>query len=181
MPIAVSACLAGHLCRYDGKYQGVPLLEEMVLLGQAVPLCPETAGGLGVPRVPAERRGQSVVDREGADVTERFELGAKRCAEQAARLGCTAAVLKARSPSCGRGLIYDGSFQKRLAAGDGVFAEKLRLLGIPLYTEEDFPPVSGCVGKAPAGDQDGQCAMDGAAPERNANLCAVAAEAGELA
>ncbi len=139
MPIAVSACLAGFLCRYDGKYQGVPFLEDMVRLGIAVPVCPETAGGLGVPRIPSERRGGRVVSREGKDVTEYFERGAQICAEEAARLGCSAAVLKARSPSCGRGLIYDGTFRKMLVQGDGVFCEKLRLLGIPLYTEEDFP------------------------------------------
>ena len=92
-----------------------------------------------MPRVPCERRGYRVVTRNGDDKTVFFARGAKACAEEAARLGCTAAVLKARSPSCGRGCIYDGSFTKTRISGDGLFTEKLRLLGIPLYTKEDFP------------------------------------------
>ena len=138
-PWVVSECLAGAPCRYDGGDNLVPEIRAMVDRGEAVAVCPETLGGLPTPRVPSERRGDGrVVSRAGDDVTEAFAAGAERAMALCRAAGCVGAVLKARSPSCGRGVIYDGSFTGRLVPGNGVFAQMLLDAGIPVMTEEAF-------------------------------------------
>ena len=137
--ILVSACLLGVPCRYDGKSvpcEGVIRLKERA---QLVPVCPEQLGGLATPRTPAERRGESVVTRDGRDVTAQYRRGAQEALRLARLFGCAKAILKSRSPSCGCGLIYDGSFSGVLTEGDGVFAQKLRERGVPVYGESDIP------------------------------------------
>ena len=127
MNILVSACLLGTPCRYDGTGKLEPALERLRTQGHTlVPVCPEVLGGLPTPRPPAERQSDGqVVTREGGDVTAEYRAGAG--GPWAARAhGCTLAVLKERSPSCGRGQIYDGTFSHldprlrggRPAAGD---------------------------------------------------------------
>lgn len=103
-----------------------------------MPLCPEVLGGLGVPRLPCERQGERLLDCQGNDHTKAFTAGALRAMDIARRLGCGGAILKARSPSCGVGNIYDGTFSRRLIPGDGVFTEILRAAGFELFTEEDL-------------------------------------------
>ena len=136
--LIVSKCLAGEPCRYDGRDNLVPEIRALVETGRALAVCPEVLGGLPTPRVPSECRGGRVVNARGADVTEAFERGAARAMELCRRNGCTAAVLKARSPSCGKGMIYDGSFTGTLVPGSGVFARELLRAGIPVLTEEEF-------------------------------------------
>ncbi|MBR6120581.1 MAG: DUF523 domain-containing protein [Oscillospiraceae bacterium] len=138
--ILLSACLAGVPCRYDGASRGAPELMRLALAGEAVLVCPEVLGGLPVPRCPSERQPDgSVKNRAGADVTAQYRLGAERALAVCKARGCGCAVLKARSPACGRGQIYDGSFSGRLIPGDGVLAAALLEAGIPVYTEEDCP------------------------------------------
>lgn len=137
--IAVSACLLGHCCKYDGGHnrnqQVLDFLERQGL--EAVAVCPETAGGLPRPRPPAEIQPDGrVVDNTGRDVTSQFVLGAKKELDRVMEAGCTLAVLKAKSPSCGVGQVYDGSFTGKLAPGDGVFAAKLRQAGLRLWSEK---------------------------------------------
>ena len=138
MRILVSACLLGCACRYDGA--GKPC-EQVRALGKKhvlIPVCPEQAGGLPTPRLPAEIRGNSVVRRDGQDVTAQYRRGA----EEAVRLydleQCDLAVLKARSPSCGSGAVYDGTFSGRLTPGDGVTARLLKAHGVRVLSEEDL-------------------------------------------
>ena len=107
--------------------------------GRAVPLCPEVLGGLETPRSPCERVGERVMNRDGQDVTLAFERGAAKATEIARKQGCTAAIIKSRSPSCGFGRIYDGSFSHVFCAGDGVWAAMLRDEGFDLYSEESLP------------------------------------------
>ncbi|MCR5825536.1 MAG: DUF523 domain-containing protein [Oscillospiraceae bacterium] len=137
-PLLVSRCLAGEPCRYDGKDNLVPAVRAMVERGEAVAVCPEVLGGLPTPRVPSERQPDGrVLNRQGEDVTDAFVRGAA-CAMALCRAqGCTGAILKARSPSCGCGTIYDGSFTGTRVAGNGVFAQMLLDAGIPVRTEED--------------------------------------------
>lgn len=135
----VSACLAGKFCRYDGLSNLRGDIAALVDAGLAVAVCPETLGGLPTPRNPSERRGKRVFSSTGEDVTEAFALGAKAALSIAEEYGCGAAILKARSPSCGCGRIYDGTFTKTLAHGDGIFAELLRSKGFQIFTEETFP------------------------------------------
>lgn len=139
MHYVVSACLAGEACRYDGRAAPHPRVRALVEAGHAVPVCPEVLGGLSVPRKPCERQGAAVMTADGEDRTAAFVEGAAAALRLAQRHGCRAAILKARSPSCGPGRIYDGSFSRRLIAGDGVFAGMLRGEGFTLYTEEDLP------------------------------------------
>lgn len=135
----VSACLAGELCRYDGGDNTCALVVRLVEEGRAVPLCPEVLGGLETPRSPCERVGERIMNRDGQDVTLAFEQGAAKATEIARKQGCTAAIIKSRSPSCGFGRIYDGSFSRVFCAGDGVWAAMLRDEGFDLYSEESLP------------------------------------------
>ncbi|RVU42499.1 DUF523 domain-containing protein [Lujinxingia sediminis] len=152
--ILVSACLLGREVRYDGRASGVGeeegrrWLRRMQEEGRVVMVCPEVSGGLGVPRPPAELvggdgeafwRGEArVLTRDGQDVSAAFEKGAQVALELAQRHGVCAAVLKARSPSCGGAAVYDGSFQGRLVAGQGVSAALLRRAGIQVFNEEEL-------------------------------------------
>lgn len=138
MKILVSACLLGKACRYDGR--SVPC-EQVIRLGEKVefiPFCPEEAGGLKTPRNAAERKGDRVVTENGTDVTKEYHLGAKLACEEARHHGCTVAILKEKSPSCGLGKIYDGTFSKRLTDGDGVTAECLKKAGIKVLGESQI-------------------------------------------
>ena len=133
--LLISACLLGCACRYDGKSKPHPLAVELARRGLAVPVCPEQLGGLPTPREPSERRADTVVSRSGADVTAPFRRGAEQALHLARLYGCKAAVLKERSPSCGSGEVYDGTFSGRLIPGDGVTAALLKANGIAVYGE----------------------------------------------
>ena len=133
MKILISACLLGVRCRYDGASKAHPLVSALAERHMLVPVCPEQLGGLATPRPPAERRDSRVVTESGADVTKEYRRGAEETLKLCKLLDCQAAVLKERSPSCGRGLVYDGTFTGTLTAGDGVTAELLEQHGIPVY------------------------------------------------
>ena len=135
MKILISACLLGIPCRYDGAAKAQPWAEELARRHELVPVCPEQLGGLPTPRNPSERQGDRVVMNTGADVTEQYRRGAEAALRLCRMLGCEAAILKERSPSCGHGTIYDGTFTGTLTAGDGVTAELLLRNGIPVYGE----------------------------------------------
>ncbi len=135
--LLISACLLGFCCKYDGGTNTLPADTIAALREQyeLIPVCPETAGGLPIPRAPSERRGGRVLSREGNDVTNEYEQGARIALALAERFGCRRALLKERSPSCGAGEIYDGSFSHTRIPGDGVAAEALRKAGLTLYGE----------------------------------------------
>ena len=135
MRLLVSACLLGCRCRYDGAAREHPLAGELARRHTLVPVCPEQLGGLPTPRSPAERRGERVVTGDGADVTAQYRRGAEETLRLCRLLGCEAAVLKERSPSCGRGAVYDGTFSGALVSRDGVTAALLAAHGIPVYGE----------------------------------------------
>ena len=136
--LIVSACLAGFPCRYDGKKAINTAVQQLVKEGKAIPVCPEQLGGLPTPRLPAEMKAGKVINSDGNDVTEAFEKGAAVVLEMAQQYGCTDALLKARSPSCGKGLVYDGTFSGTLIAGNGKTADLLMKNGITVTTEEEW-------------------------------------------
>ena len=138
MRILISACLLGVTCRYDGAGKTHPDALALADRHELIPVCPEQLGGLPTPRTPSERRGRRVVTRDGADVTEQYRRGAEETLRLCLALGCEAAVLKERSPSCGKGRIYDGTFTGTLTDGWGVTAELLRRSGIPVYGESEL-------------------------------------------
>ena len=135
--ILVSACLLGVSCKYDGEHnrneQVIALKDRFHL----IPVCPEQLGGLPTPRIPSEVRDSRVFAKDGADVTENFVRGAQEALRLAQMFGCSCAVLKARSPSCGSGLIYDGTFSGTKTAGDGVAASLLKKQGLRVYSEDE--------------------------------------------
>ena len=138
MNILISACLLGTCCRYDGASKMHPLIAALAERHTLVPVCPEQLGGLPTPRPPAARRDDRVVTATGTDVTEQYRRGAEETLKLCKLLGCQAAVLKERSPSCGRGQVYDGTFTATLTAGDGVTAALLAAHGIPVYGESQI-------------------------------------------
>ena len=135
--LLISACLLGAKCKYSGGSNALPpeTLAALKARYRLIPVCPEVAGGLPVPREPGERQGDRVVSRSGRDVTEAYRRGAEAALALAGRFGCRKALLKARSPSCGSGQIYDGSFSGRLIDGDGVAAAPLRASDLVVLNE----------------------------------------------
>jgi len=151
--------LAGRACRYDATGATRDEASKLVDGGRAVLVCPEVDGGLGTPRPAAEITGGDggdvlagnarVVTADGTDVTDAYLKGARRALDAARRSGARTAILKARSPSCGCGEIYDGTFGDRVTAGDGVTAALLKREGVEVITDqevlsspEDWPPRS---------------------------------------
>ncbi len=137
MKIIVSACLFGEPCRYDGKSKPHPALYALQARHTLLFVCPETAGGLPTPRPPAERQGAHTVNCNGIDVTTAYLRGAQKTLDLAKREGVTLAILKERSPSCGKGQIYDGTFSGTLIDGDGVTAALLSQNGIEVIGETE--------------------------------------------
>ena len=138
MKILVSACLLGVKCRYDGRDNFFEKLSALKEKHTLIPICPEIMGGLPTPRAPSEVRDGKVFSNTGADVTENFRRGAAEALRLAEFFGCECAVLKERSPSCGLGSIYDGTFSKTLVPGSGVTAALLTENGITVYGESEI-------------------------------------------
>lgn len=135
--VIISACLMGFDCKYSGGNNALPeyVLCKLKEKYRLIPVCPETAGGLPVPRDPSERTGDRVMSCKGRDVSAEFRRGAAVAARLAERYGCRKAILKAQSPSCGSGIIYDGSFTGAKKEGYGVTAELLRDMGLEILDE----------------------------------------------
>ena len=143
----VSACLAGIDCTYNGKNKLKRTIRKLVIAGEAVPVCPEVIGGSSVPRESCEISGgdgekvlsgaSRVRTASGKDVTGKLISGARKTLLLAKRLGIKRAILKTKSPSCGRGMIYDGTFTGNLKKGNGVTAALLLKHDIKIYNEKD--------------------------------------------
>lgn len=138
MNILVSACLLGVNCRYSGKGELCQELQKLMKEHRLIPVCPEQLGGLATPRTPAERVKDRVVTQMGEDVTAQYEKGARETAGLAELFGCRCAVLKERSPSCGNGRIYDGTFSRQLVSGDGTAAALLKERGVRIFGETEI-------------------------------------------
>ena len=136
--ILVSACLLGVNCKYNGGNNYNEKVMEYLKDKEIIPVCPEIMGGLPTPRIASEIIGDRVVNKEGQDVTSNYQKGAEETLELAKKLGVKKALLKAKSPSCGYGNIYDGTFSDTLIAGNGITAELLKKNGFEILTEKDF-------------------------------------------
>lgn len=135
--ILVSACLMGVHCRYNEKGGMDEKVMRLMDRANLIPVCPELFGGLSTPREPAERRENRVITINGRDVTEAYEKGARETLALAQIYSCRCAVLKERSPSCGSGMIYDGTHSGKLTEGDGVTAALLKKEGILVVGESE--------------------------------------------
>lgn len=146
--LLVSACLCGINCRYSGDSNIDERVMELLRNGEALPVCPEQLGGLQTPRKPCEiicGTGKEVllgkakvIDKDGNDRTLEFVKGANEVLKIARMTGSKKAILKAKSPSCGCGRIYDGTFSGNKIAGNGVTSQLLLENGIDVITEEEF-------------------------------------------
>lgn len=134
----VSACLAGINCRYDGKNNFNSKIVEMVKNGEAIAVCPEELGGLQTPRIPCEIVNNRVLRRDSIDVTEEFTLGAKQTLKIAQENNISRAVMQPRSPSCGLGNIYDGTFTGKLIEGNGITVQLLLDNNIEVTLPESY-------------------------------------------
>ena len=138
MNVLISACLLGVNCRYNGKRTEMEGLGGLMEKYTLIPVCPETLGGMPTPREPSEIRDGRVFSQSGRDVTDFYERGAAETLRLAQMYGCTYAVMKERSPSCGSGRIHDGSFSGALTDGDGVCAAALKAAGITVLGESEI-------------------------------------------
>jgi uncharacterized protein YbbK (DUF523 family) len=136
--ILVSACLLGENCRYDGCSKPNEAVINKLKKYNVIPICPEVMGGLPTPRIPSEIVGDRVVMQNGKDVTLEYKRGAEQALKLAKENNCKIAVLKARSPSCGKGLIYDGTYSKALTKGNGICAELLIKNGVTVLDETEI-------------------------------------------
>jgi len=133
--VLVSSCLFGESCRYDGKANYCDSIEDLKNICNLIPACAECLGGLPTPRTPCEIIDGKVISKTGEDLTKTFVAGANQVLEIAKKNNCTIAFLKQRSPSCGNGLIYDGSFSGALIPGYGITAALLKKNGLKVFNE----------------------------------------------
>lgn len=136
--ILVSACLLGIDCKYSGGNNLNEKVLEYIKDYEVIPVCPEIMGGLSTPRPPSERIGDKVLNNQGIDVTNEYTKGANETLKLAKLFNVKKALLKAKSPSCGKGQIYDGTFKGVLVTGNGVTVELLESNGIEVITEQDL-------------------------------------------
>ena len=136
--ILVSACLLGIDVKYDGKNNKNDKVLEYIKDKEIIPICPEVMGGLSTPRIPSEIIGDKVINKDGKDVTNNFYKGAEEVLKLCKLFNIKKAILKKKSPSCGVGLIYDGTFTNNLVEGYGITAKILKENGIELLTEDDL-------------------------------------------
>ena len=144
----VSACLCGVNCKYNGGSNLHPFFRQLLRQGELIPICPEQLGGLPTPRTVCEisaGKGLDVIEgrarvytRDGCDVTDNLLKGAREVLQIAINCGADSAILKSRSPSCGHGQIYDGSFSGKLVIGDGVSAAWLKKNGIIVWSDQEY-------------------------------------------
>lgn len=138
--VLVSACLLGIPCRYDGRSVPFEGIQALISRANVCPFCSEVYGGLPTPRPSAEINAQTgrVTTESGADVTDFFERGAREAVRIAQVLNCRYALLKDKSPSCGAGTVYDGTFTRTLVPGNGLTAQALADAGVRVFSSTDL-------------------------------------------
>lgn len=138
----VSGCLLGHNCKYNGGNNKNQEVLDLLKGHEIVPVCPESMGGLPIPRPPAEIVNGVVVNKEGLNVDSQFRKGSEEGLKLALKEKIDFAILKANSPSCGSNQIYDGTFTGTKIPGDGTFAAVLKKSGIKVFTEEELSTIT---------------------------------------
>jgi uncharacterized protein YbbK (DUF523 family) len=136
--IIISACLAGVNCKYNGQNNYNQKIMNIIKNNDVILICPEQLGGLSTPRNPSEIRGNRVINNCNEDVTDNYNRGAEEVLRLCKELNIKKAILKSRSPSCGKGIIYDGTFSHKKIQGNGITAALLIKNDIEVLTEEDI-------------------------------------------
>lgn len=143
--ILVSGCLVGLNCKYNGGNNYDEKIFNLVKQGKAIPVCPEQLGGLTTPRPPSEIRvidgKRYVFNSENDDVTKNYNNGAVDILNLAQKLDIKKAILKSKSPACGKGQIYNGNFEKKLIDGNGILAQLLIDNGIDVINSDDIEKI----------------------------------------
>ena len=151
MKIMISACLLGYNVKYDGKNNLNNDLIEFLKDYEVISICPEIMGGLSIPRTPAEIKDKKVINKNNVDVTNEYNLGAKKTLKLAKENNIKVAILKKNSPSCGVGTIYDGTFTHTLVNGDGITTKLLKENGIMVLNEDNYQELKGVLKKKKKG------------------------------
>lgn len=138
MKIAVSSCLLGDNCKYNGGNNYSEKVIKFVEEHEVIPVCPEVLGGLPIPRESAEIVNGVVSLKDGSSVDKKFRDGAEKAIRIVKENNADLVILQSRSPSCGVNTIYDGSFSGKLIPGQGVFSELLKKNGIKVIDVEDL-------------------------------------------
>lgn len=136
--IAVSKCLVGINCKYSGGNNYSDKLMEYLKDKDFLAICPEVTGGLKTPRVPCEISGERIISQDGQDCTKEYYFGAQEALKVCKACQVTEAILQTRSPSCGCGIIYDGTFTGNKIVGDGITAKLLKENGIKVINIEEL-------------------------------------------
>ncbi len=136
--VLISACLLGTPCRYDGASKPCRIPDEIISKYDLIPFCPEVAAGLSTPRLPCEIQNGRVIRSDGKDLTTEYQLGAEKALQTVREHQCKFAILKEKSPSCGKRFRYDGSFQGKLVKGCGITCALLEEHQIKVLSEEDI-------------------------------------------
>jgi uncharacterized protein YbbK (DUF523 family) len=152
--VLISACLLGKNCRYNGGHSQLNELNKLDV--EWIPVCPEESGGLGTPRPSAEMQGSAedilngkgkVLTNKGKNVTQEFIRGADKSLQSGLEVGVKTAILKSKSPSCGIGKIYDGSFTKTLKTGEGIFAHLCHKNDIECFSSDNINQIKKTLAK----------------------------------
>ena len=137
--VLISACLLGVNCKYSGDNNyNKELIDKLNEQYDLIPICPEIMGGLSTPRNPAEIRDGKVFNNQGDEVTKDFQKGAEEALKIAKILNVNKAILKSKSPSCGKGLIYDGKFNNKLIEGNGITTDLLLKNKIQVISDKEI-------------------------------------------
>lgn len=136
--LLISACLTGRNCKYNGGNNYKEEIEQLASLFEFVLICPEMDGGLPVPRIPSEITLNHVINKEGVNVTNEYQKGARIALNKAKDLNIKYALLKEKSPSCGVHYIYDGSFTSKLIEESGVTSKLLKENGIKVFSDNEI-------------------------------------------
>ncbi len=136
--ILISACLAGINCKYNGGNNKNEKIIKFIENNDVILICPEQLGGLKTPRVPAEIQNKTVITKDGIDVTKEYQKGAEEVLKLAKQFNIKKAILKSKSPSCGKNKIYDGTFSNNLINGNGITVELLKQNGIEVISSDEI-------------------------------------------
>lgn len=147
MKILVSACLLGHNVRYDGKSKPSNQIIELSKNHELIPICPEFMGGFRIPHDPIENKNGRIVTKNAKDETAKLIKGSKIALDKYLVNNCAFAILKSKSPSCGRDYIYDGNFNNTLIMGDGFFTKILKENNIKIFNENEIEEINNYIEK----------------------------------
>ena len=138
MNVLISRCLLGINCRYDEKNNKIKNLREKFPKINFIDVCPEVDSGMKTPRKPCEIKNSKVINIDGEDFTKEFKKGSQISLDLCKKYNIKIALLKAKSPSCGKDYIYDGNFDKNLINGDGITCQVLKKNGIIIFSEKEI-------------------------------------------